>query len=710
MRSYFVAGPKLAPRQAAERGLSGDRDRGLPVPARGDRRGRGDRPLVAGGRLAVGALQRRNAAGRRAGDLAVAEPCHYVVFDVLEANGDDPAAEYFRWFAEQARRPDGQVIPPELPDRRHLTIRRPTGVVASLTPWNFPCSIQARKLAPALAAGCTVVARVSEKAPLAVTEMIRCLTEAGLPAGVVNLVHGPARDLTQALLAHRAVRVVTFTGSTQVGHEIMASAARRIVRPLLELGGDAPFVVFGDADIDAAVEGALIAKFRNTGSPASPPTGSSCTSRCTRSSSAGSSKRVDAMTIGDGLADPCPDLGPLIDKGRAAELTGFVQEAVDAGAKVLTREFTLPSRGSYTAPALLADVPDRVRLACTEAFGPTAGIFRFRDEEEALARANGTEMGLAGYFWSRDVARCWRIAERLEAGIVGVNNALPSVAFAPWAGSSSPGWAVRAPSWASRSSRTCVTWRSACDRPVTGMDAVLLGLGVFAGASTQRVTGLGFALVSSPLLVLVAGPFNGVLLSNLLALAVSLVVRGLTWRHAQWRRVLLLALPAVALVPAGAWVARHLPAPMFLVLIGVLVVSALVAVVASDRARFLRGPGGAVTAGGLSGFMNATAGVGGPAIALRGQHRLGAPKLRRFAPAIPGDPEPGIDRRQGPPPAARHRVRRLVRRARPRSRGRPAHRAAGQPRPCPPRGGGARPRRRRGHRGQGHAGLVKEDS
>jgi len=344
------------------------------------------------------------------------------------------SAEYFRWFAEQARRPHGQVIPAELPDRRHVTLRRPTGVVASLTPWNFPCSIQARKLAPALAAGCTVVARVSENAPLAVTEMIRCLTEVGLPAGVVNLVHGPARVVTQTLLAHGAVRVVTFTGSTQVGREIMASAAGRIVRPLLELGGDAPFVVFADADVDVAVEGALIAKFRNTGQSCIAANRFIVHESVYEEFVGRFVERVDAMTIGDGLADPCPDLGPVIDQGRAAELTGFVEEAVDAGAKVLTREFALPSRGSYVAPTLLANVPDGVRLACTEAFGPIAGIFRFRDEQEALARANGSEMGLAGYFWSRDVARCWRVAERLEVGIVGVNNALPSVAFAPMGG------------------------------------------------------------------------------------------------------------------------------------------------------------------------------------------------------------------------------------------------------------------------------------
>jgi succinate-semialdehyde dehydrogenase/glutarate-semialdehyde dehydrogenase len=344
------------------------------------------------------------------------------------------SAEYFRWFAEQSRRPTGQVLTHEAPDRRHLTLRRPSGVVASLTPWNFPCSIQARKLAPALAAGCTVVARVSEKAPLAVTEMIRCLTDAGLPPGVVNLVHGPPRDITDALLHHPAVRVVTFTGSTGVGRQIMATAADRVVRPLLELGGDAPFVVFGDADVDAAVEGAMITKFRNSGQ--------SCiaANRFIVHDSVYDEfvgrfvERVDAMSVGPGLADPCPDLGPVIGDTRRAALCDLVGEAVAAGAKVLTRDFDLPAAGSYVSPTLLADVPDTVALSCTEAFGPVAGIFRFAEDHEALARANSTEMGLAGYFWSRDVGRCWRLAERLEVGIVGVNNPLPSVAFAPMGG------------------------------------------------------------------------------------------------------------------------------------------------------------------------------------------------------------------------------------------------------------------------------------
>ncbi|MFP5336849.1 MAG: NAD-dependent succinate-semialdehyde dehydrogenase [Actinomycetes bacterium] len=344
------------------------------------------------------------------------------------------SAEYLRWFAEEARRPQGDVLTGEAPGRRHLTLRRPAGVVASLTPWNFPCSIQARKLAPALAAGCTVVARVSEKAPLAVTEMLRCLTDAGLPPGVLNLVHGEPREVTGALLAHRAVRVVTFTGSTGVGREIMRTASDSVVRPLLELGGDAAFVVFDDADLDAAVEGALLAKFRNTGQ--------SCVAANRFVVQDGVYdefvgrlvERVDAMTVGDGLADPCPDLGPVIDDTRVRAVTGLVEQAVGAGARLLTAERDVPRRGHYVAPALLADVPDGVGLACEEVFGPVAGVFRFRDEAEAVRRANASDMGLAGYVWTRDAERCWRMADAMDVGILGVNDPLPSVAFAPMGG------------------------------------------------------------------------------------------------------------------------------------------------------------------------------------------------------------------------------------------------------------------------------------
>lgn len=343
------------------------------------------------------------------------------------------AAEYFRWFAEQARRPEGAVIPHEAAGRRHLTLTRPTGVVASLTPWNFPCSIQARKLAPALAAGCTVVARVSEKAPLAATEMVRILADAGLPPGVLNLVHGPSRATTAELLDHPAVRVVTFTGSTSVGSQIMAAAARRIVRPLLELGGDAPFIVFEDADIPAAVEGAMLAKFRNSGQSCIGANRFYVHEDVYDEFVGAFVAAVDAMSLGDGLADPCPDLGPVIDAEAACALRALVDEAVAAGATRLTAERELPG-DAFVAPTLLADVPDGTAMSCQEVFGPVAGIWRFRDEDDVIRRANATRMGLAGYFYSRDVGRVWRVAEALEVGIVGANHPLPSVVFAPMGG------------------------------------------------------------------------------------------------------------------------------------------------------------------------------------------------------------------------------------------------------------------------------------
>jgi succinate-semialdehyde dehydrogenase / glutarate-semialdehyde dehydrogenase len=348
------------------------------------------------------------------------------------------AAEYFRWFAEQSRRPGGAVHQNEAGDRRHLTIRRPAGVVASLTPWNFPCSIQARKLAPALAAGCTVVARVSQKAPLAATEMFRCLTDAGLPPGVVNLVHGPAAEITDAYLDHPAVRVVSFTGSTSVGRSVMAKASQRVVRPLLELGGDAPFIVFGDADIQAAVAGAMLAKFRNTGQSCIAANRFYVQTRVFDEFVAGFAAAVDAMTVGDGLADPVPDLASCIDADRARAVTGLVSSAVLAGAKKVTRDFQLPGE-TFAAPALLVDVPGDAALAREEIFGPAAAIFPFRTEHESLELANATEMGLAGYFYTRDQARIWRVAEHLDVGIIGINNPLPSVCFAPMGGSKQSG-------------------------------------------------------------------------------------------------------------------------------------------------------------------------------------------------------------------------------------------------------------------------------
>jgi succinate-semialdehyde dehydrogenase/glutarate-semialdehyde dehydrogenase len=344
------------------------------------------------------------------------------------------AAEYFRWFAEQARRPAGELIPQEISNRRHLTLAQPIGVALCLTPWNFPVSIQARKLAPALAAGCTTVSRASEKAPLAVIELFRCMEEAGLPPGVANLIQGPAGETTGAMLAHPAVRVVSFTGSTEVGRTIMHQAAERIVRPLLELGGNAPFIVFEDADLERAVEGAMVAKFRNNGQSCiaanrflvQAPVFDEFVQRL--------AARIDSMRLGDPVQEPIPELGPVIDEQRKRAVEAFVAEAEAAGAHRVTSITAVPTTGTFVAPALFIDVPDTVGLACQEVFGPIAAVFSFETGEEAIHLANKTEMGLAAYFYTEQLSRAWRVAEALEVGILGLNSALPSVAYAPMGG------------------------------------------------------------------------------------------------------------------------------------------------------------------------------------------------------------------------------------------------------------------------------------
>jgi succinate-semialdehyde dehydrogenase / glutarate-semialdehyde dehydrogenase len=349
------------------------------------------------------------------------------------------SSEYLRWFAEEIRRPHGEFFTSEDRARRQLSFHRPLGVVASLTPWNFPVSIQARKIAPALAAGCTVVARVSEKAPLAVTRWLTTLHEAGLPDGVLNLVHGDARTITGTWLDHPSVRGVSFTGSTQVGAQIMTQAARRIVRPMLELGGNAPFVVHADADLDVALTQAELGKLRNAGQSCVGVNRFLVHASIADEFGTRLAERFDQLSLGPGTDTPVPDLGPVIDQDRVTAVTGLIEEAVTTGGRRLTAERDLPSDGFWVAPTLVADVPADCRLATEEVFGPAAGIFTFDTDEEAARLANSTEMGLAAYVFTRDAGRAFRFAEQLDAGIVGINDALPSVAFTPMGGTKQSG-------------------------------------------------------------------------------------------------------------------------------------------------------------------------------------------------------------------------------------------------------------------------------
>ena len=360
-----------------------------------------------------------------------------------EAQGEvDFSVEYFRWFAEEARRPSGSVIAPEATGRRHFTSHHPLGVAVSLTPWNFPVSIQARKIAAMLAAGCTVVGRVAEKAPLAATALFQVLHDAGFPAGVVNIVHGPSRELTGALLEHPAVRAVSFTGSTRVGSQIMALASRRIVRPLLELGGNAPFIVCADADLDDAIEGALLGRLRNTGQSCVAANRFLVHESVVDEFGSRLAARFDALSIGPGVpadGDPVPDLGPLIDQERVDAVRTMIDDAVDRGGRLLTTRTEVPAGGTFLAPALVRDAPADSALAYEEVFGPAAAITTFADDDQALRQANSTEMGLAAYVWTSDAARAWTYSDRLEAGIVGINDPLPSVAFAPMGGTKQSG-------------------------------------------------------------------------------------------------------------------------------------------------------------------------------------------------------------------------------------------------------------------------------
>ncbi len=343
------------------------------------------------------------------------------------------AAEYFQWFAEEARRPNGAWYPEEGQNRRHWSRTQPAGVALCLTPWNFPVSIQARKLAPALAAGCTVVARASQKAPLSVIELFRCLDDAGIPAGVANLVQGPAAQTTEEMMRHPAVRVVSFTGSTAVGQALVRQSAHGLQRLALELGGNAPFIVFDDADLDKAADAAMIGKFRNNGQSCIAANRLYVHERVIEEFVEKFSERIRTMQIGDPLLSTT-GLGPVIDADARDGLLRMIDQAVLAGAHPLIPSMAVPDAGYYMPPMLLANVSSGTAFACDELFGPCAPVFSFRDEEEVIEMANDTNMGLAAYAFTSDAARATRVTESLDYGIVGLNHALPSVAFAPMGG------------------------------------------------------------------------------------------------------------------------------------------------------------------------------------------------------------------------------------------------------------------------------------
>jgi succinate-semialdehyde dehydrogenase/glutarate-semialdehyde dehydrogenase len=344
------------------------------------------------------------------------------------------AAGYMEWFAGEARRKYGDTIPGHADDTRILTLRQPVGVVAAITPWNFPSAMLARKLAPALAAGCTVVAKPATQTPYSALALGVLAGRAGLPPGVLNIVTGrAAAAIGGELTGNPRVRKLSFTGSTAVGKTLMAQCAEGMKRVSMELGGNAPFIVFDDADLDAAVDGAIASKFRNTGQTCI------CANRLFVHASvyeAFAGKLGDAMAklrVGDGLAGDT-DQGPLIDDKALRKVEEHVADALARGARVAMGGRPHALGGTFYEPTLLLDAAPGMLLAREETFGPVAPLFRFSSDDEAVALANDTGAGLAGYFYTRDLARAVRVAEALECGIVGVNTGLVSTEVAPFGG------------------------------------------------------------------------------------------------------------------------------------------------------------------------------------------------------------------------------------------------------------------------------------
>ena len=342
-------------------------------------------------------------------------------------------ASYFEWFAEEAKRMYGELVPPPANDKRIVCLRQGVGVVACITPWNFPNAMLARKIAPALAAGCTVVCKPANETPLSALALAALGEEAGVPAGVVNVLGGKTREIGAEMTSSPIVRKLTFTGSTEVGKLLIEQCAATVKRTSMELGGNAPFIVFEDADLDAAVEGAMICKYRNAGQTCV------CANRFLVQDGVFDAfaerlaEKVRALTSGDGMNEGT-DVGPLITTEAADDVLALVEQATDAGARALVGGGRGKAGAHFVQPTVLVDVDDTMDVFREEIFGPVAPLLRFTTEEEAVRMANDTPFGLASYFYSRDIGRVWRVAEALEYGIVGINEGIISNAAAPFGG------------------------------------------------------------------------------------------------------------------------------------------------------------------------------------------------------------------------------------------------------------------------------------
>jgi succinate-semialdehyde dehydrogenase/glutarate-semialdehyde dehydrogenase len=345
------------------------------------------------------------------------------------------SADTFEWFGEEGKRAYGQIIPNTLPGKRHMTLKHPVGVVAAISPWNFPITLQSRKIAPALAAGCTVVSRPASQTPLCLAMVFECLIEAGLPPGVANLVMGPAQEMADEFLENPICRKISFTGSTEVGKQLMRGAADQVKRLSLELGGHAPFIVFPDADPEVVAKAAVVGKFRNNGQVCISPSRFFVHSDVQKKFTDAAVEFARNLKLGNGL-DPGVEVGPMFEKRAMDNTVTLIEDAKRTGAKVLTggSRSSRFDRGYFFEPTVLANLSPEARIMTEEPFAPVMPLLDFSTIDDVIRAANNTRYGLAAYVFTNDLTVAWRMAEGLEAGIIGMNDPVPATPQCPFGG------------------------------------------------------------------------------------------------------------------------------------------------------------------------------------------------------------------------------------------------------------------------------------
>jgi len=345
------------------------------------------------------------------------------------------SADTFEWFAEEGKRAYGQIIPNSAPGKRHFTIKHPVGVVAAISPWNFPITLQSRKIAPALAAGCTIVSRPASQTPLCLIQVFECMVEAGLPNGVANLVIGPAQEMADEFLENPVCRKISFTGSTEVGKQLMRAAADQVKRLSLELGGHAPFIVFPDADPEVVAKAAVIGKFRNNGQVCISPSRFFVHNDISKKFTEATVEFAKALKLGNGL-EPGVEIGPMFEKKALESTQQLIDDAKRTGAKVLTggKKSDRFDRGYFFEPTVLTGLNAAARIMTDEPFAPVMPLLDFNKLDDVIAAANNTRYGLAAYVFTNDVTAMWKMAEGLEAGIIGMNDPVPATPQCPFGG------------------------------------------------------------------------------------------------------------------------------------------------------------------------------------------------------------------------------------------------------------------------------------